>query len=310
MHGGHFRIGLVRTAVTGPQAVRLKQPRRDLQTRRPLWLWPNLLSLDAPAIAVLWQVLLARGLAAHTNRGEPVVLALAVWLIYIADRALDALRPSTAAWEPERKTFYRHHLRAASTGAIALALLIVPLAYLLLRRSAFYTGLVLAIPLLCYLITIHLLPLRWRAKWPRELAVAALFTSGTFAAIWAGNALRQHRLFAPTVIFSLLCWVNCAVIKSWEWQEGQSGLEQGPGNSTMWIARYLFSVGLTISGLALSTGYLSLAPEGFSAAAFLSGIAFAALAFWRPRVSIDAVRVAADLALCTPLLIFLFPSLK
>jgi len=70
-----------------------------------LWLWPNFLSLDAPLIAVLWQVLLTRDLGVHIRAGEPVVLGLCVWLVYVVDRVFDALRPLTGGWEPRAKPF-------------------------------------------------------------------------------------------------------------------------------------------------------------------------------------------------------------
>ncbi len=237
------------------------------------------------------------------------MLALSVWLVYIADRTLDAARPTTAAWEPERKAFYRRHVRSACAVTVGLASLIPPLAYVLLRRTAFYTGLALAIALICYLISVHLFPRRWRARWPRELAVAALFTSGTFAPIWAGNGMGD-KLWAPAVVFSLLCWVNCAAIETWEWQREPSDREQAPSRFTAWVARYLFLAGLAISGLALLADRLTLAPVGFSVAISLSGIALAAVAIWRSQVSMNAFRVAIDFALCTPLLILLLPSAR
>jgi hypothetical protein len=82
------------------------------------WLWPNFLSLDAPVVAVLWQVLLTRDLAVHVKPGEPLVLALCVWLVYVADRVLDALRPLKGDWEPEPKSFYRRHLRIAGAACV------------------------------------------------------------------------------------------------------------------------------------------------------------------------------------------------
>jgi hypothetical protein len=75
-----------------------------------LWLWSTILSLDAPLIAVSWQLLLARALHLSVNRLEPLVLALSVWFVYLADHLFDALHPPAAAWKPARKTFYRHHL--------------------------------------------------------------------------------------------------------------------------------------------------------------------------------------------------------
>jgi hypothetical protein len=185
-----------------------------IESRWRLWLWPNFLSLDAPFVAVLWQVLLTRDLAVHVRPGEPLVLALCVWLVYVADRVLDALRPLTGEWEPARKTFYRRHLRIAAIAALCLLSLTIPLAYCVLRRSTFYAGLTLTVPLLSYFALIHLSPVRWRARWPRELVVACLFTAGTFLAIWTGSNGNFYSLWAPAILFFLLCWANCSAIET------------------------------------------------------------------------------------------------
>ncbi len=55
-----------------------------------LWLWPNLLSLDAPIVAVLWQILFARCFQVPVDALAALLLLLTVWLIYAADRTLDA----------------------------------------------------------------------------------------------------------------------------------------------------------------------------------------------------------------------------
>ena len=57
-----------------------------------VWLWPNLLSLDAPVVALLWQILFARCFHARVELLPSILLVLAVWLIYAADRTIDAWR--------------------------------------------------------------------------------------------------------------------------------------------------------------------------------------------------------------------------
>jgi hypothetical protein len=274
------------------------------------WLWPNFLSLDAPLVAVLWQVLLTRELAVHVKPGEPVVLALCVWLVYVADRVLDALRPLIGDWEPARKSFYRRHLRIAAIAGLSLLSTIIPLAYFILRRSTFYAGLTLAVPLFFYFALIHLSPVRWRARWPRELVVACLFTSGTFLAIWSSNDRNSSSLWAPAILFFLLCWANCSAIETWEWQRNVLSEDSAPSHSTRWAARYLMVVGVAIACVAVLMGYLALAPIGFAAAALLSGIALALLARWRSHLPMSALRVSVDLALCTPVLTLLFLPAK
>jgi hypothetical protein len=272
-----------------------------------LWLWPNFLSLDAPLVAVLWQVLLTRDLGVHVRAGEPVVLGLCVWLLYVADRVLDALRPLKGEWEPARKTFYRRHLWIASMVGLCLLSVTIPLAYCILRRSTFYAGLALTVPVVFYFALIHLLPGRWRARWPRELVVACLFTSGTFLAIWTGNHKSVYSLWAPALIFFLLCWTNCAAIETWEWEQNVLSADSAPSRSTQWLARHLILVGLGIGCLAAILACTAAAPFGFASAALFSGIALAFVAVRRPYLRMNALRVAVDLALCTPLLILIFP---
>ena len=273
---------------------------------RQLWLWPHLLSLDAPLIAVLWQVLLTRDLGIHVSWGEPFVLALCVWSVYVGDRVLDVMRPRTAGWEPARKTFYRDHFRIASTVGLCLLSTVLPLAYYLLKRSTFYAGLALTVPLLSYLIFVHLAPVRWRARWPREMAVACVFTLGVFLAVWVGDGRNLHPLWAPAILFSLLCWANCCAIETWEWQENVHHIEGEPSRSTWWAAQYLTLLTLGIACLAALMGYMALAPLRFSLAVFFSGAALATLATCRSYLPMNGLRVVADLALCTPLLVLLF----
>src|SRR4051794_36685341 len=92
-------------------------------TRWSWWQWPNLLGLDAPIVAIVWQALL--GAAGHAAIALPgrLGLFLAVWAVYLTDRLLDARTPArTGATEPARHQFAREH------GRILLALLVAVLA--------------------------------------------------------------------------------------------------------------------------------------------------------------------------------------
>jgi len=267
------------------------------------WLWPNVVSLDAPAIAVLWQLLLARGLRVQLNPVEPLVLALAVWSVYVSDRILDALRPAAGGWEPARKKFYRRHFRAAACVGLCLTALVIPVAHYLLKRSTFDGGLALTIPVICYLALVHLAPMQWRECWPREAVVAFLFTLGTFMGVWIVNGRNIQPLAAPAILLSLLCWANCSAIEAWEWQSSSSHSAVGaPSGSSRWAAKHLSVMATGIAMLAAAMSFLSVAPASFSVAAFGSGMALALLGACRSHLRVSVLRVAADAALCTPLL--------
>ena len=87
----------------------------------PWYLWPNLLCLDAPVIAVLWFFLLAKCHRLYLEPSVPWVLGFAVWCIYVADRWLDVLR--------EEQLTPRHDFQRSRGG-------------LLLRLAAVVGGLV------------------------------------------------------------------------------------------------------------------------------------------------------------------------
>ena len=112
--------------------------------RKPLWLFPNLLSLDAPLVAMAWLYVFAKTWRLGYHPWEAYAsLGLAVWIIYVADRLLDAsLAGGTkAALEPrhrfhvENQRYFRIGLLLAIVTAVALVVMKMPMAtykYLLL----------------------------------------------------------------------------------------------------------------------------------------------------------------------------------
>ncbi len=78
-------------------------------TRVPWWLWPNILSLDAPLVAVLCQMALARACKVAVMPAVHWALFLTVWLIYVVDRVLDGFSLRHAAKVSARHAFYRRH---------------------------------------------------------------------------------------------------------------------------------------------------------------------------------------------------------
>src|ERR1700679_3918546 len=100
--------------------------------RSPLALW-HLLSLDAPTVATLWTIFIARCSHLTLPWTAPAAMFVAVWMIYAADRLLDARildlsPPNNTAHPPDleaRHRFHHHHRTAFLTliliAALALA---------------------------------------------------------------------------------------------------------------------------------------------------------------------------------------------
>jgi hypothetical protein len=250
------------------------------------WLWPNLLSLDAPLVAVLWQALFARAFHASSGAWTAVLLMLAVWLIYAADRLLDAWRGSGST---ARHQFYRRHWRVVVPVWTVVLAITGWLASMHLSPMLFHRGMVLSAAVTVYFVVVHLAPERLRRVWPKEAAVAILFALGATLAAWtrvhsAGDA-------ASILIFSCLCWINCVAIEKWEHSEKWEHREV-PG----WPIGFAAAM-VGAAALLLPLLHRPVLGEAETASAF----AFVLLDRGRWRFSIDALRVLADVALLTPL---------
>ncbi len=242
----------------------------------PLWQWPNLLSLDAPVVALAWQDFLVRSEPHPLPVAARWALGLAVWCIYLADRWLDARR-TPAANETARHRFYRQNRVPA---ALALAVILVAdgmLAMLALPGPVLRGGMVLGLAVAAYLGVFSATGMGRNAK---HVAAAALFSGGVFLAPWMESTARQRALVWPAIGLALVCLGNMWLVERWE-----SGLEGGGA----WI------------GLAVLAGSsLVYGPTRWFTGVGLSAGALAVLDVGGKRLPVEVRVVLADLSLLTP----------
>ncbi len=248
------------------------------------WLWPNLLSLDAPIVALLWQLLFVRCFHGRLGMLPAMLLALAVWLIYVADRTLDAWRGAPGTAEQPRHEFYRRHWRsvlpiwigALGTGAW--------LAWSRLPGPLFVEGVAVASGTALYLTAVHLAPGLLQRANSKESAVAVLFGLGASLAAWPG--VRTTGDVLAILLFSVLCWMNCAAIDDWERGDGLRP-----------------SVIIAAALVALTAACMLRDHRPIIGAAETAGaLGLVLLDRMRERYSPDALRVLADVVLLTPIL--------
>ena len=273
----------------------------------PVWLWPNLLSLDAPLIAVLWLHLFA--LSGHI-RISPVVslvLGLVVWLIYAADRLLDGLRSTPFQVQSPRHHFYYTHrkvLLAVLLGVFCLTACIC----LRLDPPTLLFGTLMMLGIAGYFALVHWAGPLWRWSFPKEAAVAIGFAIGAlFPAL-----IHANRFAAPMAVllllFVALCWLNVVLIEYAEWVRLRRCREEMPHGSTLRGGRHLLAIGVFVAIVSLwlmeRNGFR--ADRSLLLAIFLSALALAGLGFHWRKLSINVVRVLADVALLTPAFVLLF----
>lgn len=288
-------------------AIAAPLPTVVARKRSGLWGVPvywHLCSLDAPTVAVLWAWCLARALELRVSLISIAVLGIGTWLIYVADRLLDAHSPSHPALR-ERHFFHARHRSAllqiaAVAGSLLLGLIcIMPTAA---RRD---DALLFAFAML-YFASVHLPRLRVRRWFPREVAVGILFALATAVPAWATDASARAQLAEPVLLFAALCTLNCIAIETWE----------RPAISTTSITVSAFALCLSAAALALA-----LSQQRRESGIYTSTLASALLLFALHRLHrrfvhpksnpenrmhfLLLLRVAADAVLLTPVLFVL-----
>ncbi len=288
----------------------------------PAQYW-HLLSLDAPSVATLWAWSLARAFHLALTYDSLLLLFAGTWLIYVADRILDGLRSRNGQLSGqlrERHFFYMRHRTAAIRVAIPVSCLLVWLVFAHMLPSARRSDLLIFAIALAYFCLVHLRGPEIERWFPKELIVALVFASATAVPAWsrlAANTLAENKseLALLAALFAALCWLNCIAIEKWETSRNPS-LVTGPAPKrhrdaqnadaiTRCGQRHIRLLSATIAAAAVFAGALllhaALLPAELCCAAPLSAVLF--LALDRSRLGALHLRIAADTALLTPLLV-------
>jgi hypothetical protein len=240
-------------------------------------------------------------------------MALAVWMLYAADRLMDArligarlmdANPTHHEDLEARHYFHHRHRSAFLTGilltSIALALLLPHL-----ETEAIHLYLVLGGLVSGYFILIH--ATRSAHRLPKEIAVGLCFAAATFIPTVARRPDLRIPLLPSALLFATLCSLNCLFIYAWEHPHPDAN------HRTHAITRLaLFNLpSLTIALTVCSAAFSVLdhqAPWPIPCATAISAALLLLLHHQRDSIPRITLRAAADLALTTPILLLSFIS--
>ncbi len=278
--------------------------------RYPLWMWWNLLSLDAPTVVCLWALFFAHALRTPFPFLESSVLTLTVWIIYVSDRMLDALRASPDEAHSDRHNFHARHRYAVLGALLPITSATIWLSFTRLSSETRAAGLILCGAVSFYFLAIHVVPDRVVRWFPKELFVGAIFAAGAAIPAWTHAAESRKALLPAAVLFAGLCGLNCIAIECWEHHRGEREWEKTPywliqlaDSRIMQIAAMLI-VGAVFIGVFGPQNAEQVELAGASAVSLF----FIAALDWRSNhISPQVLRVLADAALLTPA-IFLMRS--
>jgi hypothetical protein len=312
-----------------PQLVPPAHPR---YTALALW---HLLSLDAPTVAALWTVFIARCSHLHLPWTAPAAMFLAVWMIYAADRLLDARILDTTSSEsrpspPDIEGRHRFHHRHRTAFITAILLTSVALAALLhsLDPRSIHLYVLLATLLAAWMLVIHIgpRPNNTARRLPKELAVGIFFPAAVFMPTHARTAPTPTALhflgitanwIRPTllpaaILFAALCTLNCLCLYAWEHPTPRLQdfipLHRLQAHwTTRWATTHLTWIALAILAISTIASLSRALPIALPAlTCSLSTAALFGLNLYRRRLSPIHLRAAADLVLLTPLLFLPF----
>jgi hypothetical protein len=272
----------------------------------PPWLWPNLLGLDAPAVAVAWQWLFARVFGAELPPAFHFILGLSVWCVYLADRLYDAARSDERADQTDRLRFTRRHFAALS--AITVAACAVNL-FLIIRhvpRPLMASGLITAGLLgLYYLIRLNATT-RLASAVPREILCGMIFGLGCVIAPHAFLPTDSGPAFlVSAILLGLVCSANCVLISLWEKEEDVAGNDRSMATSPSRIIPQMARALTVLISLAAAMAFIG--PWRILFAVCISASALRLMLRFENRLSQRTLRTLADAVLLSPLL-FIFPS--
>ena len=278
----------------------------------PLALW-HLLSLDAPTIAALWTWFIALANHVRLPLSSTLAMAIAVWMLYAADRLMDArlLNADPTHYEGlEARHYFHHRHRSAFLSGILIASIALALLLPHLEPEAIHLYVVLAGLVSAYFLLIH--AARGVAAQqkvahflPKEIAVGLFFAAATFIPTVARCPNLCPRLLPFALLFATLCSLNCLFIYAWE--HAGSHTSAPPHPITHIALRNLpsLTVLLALSGAAI-TLFDHRAPWPVPYAIALSAALLLLLHNHRLAINPVTLRAAADLALATPLLLLMF----
>lgn len=283
----------------GPREVRSTN-------RKPWWLYPNLLSLDAPLVAVAWLYMFAKTWRVYyLPTTTYVTLGLVVWVIYVVDRLLDGYMKSGAGEKLEaRHDFHFRYRKAFSFFAV-----VVGLAALVLVLSQFMTKIygyaVFGGLMVSGFFTLSLFSNHAKTEIPysKNIIAGLAFAYGTAMLAFAYTGFEGDKLLqSPELIcFVVLCILNISAIDLWEHASHSSDLEI-KATDELALTLPLTLLGAAALVFALKETEMSMRPFFY---AILTGAGLLQiLNRTRARYSADALRVLADVALLVPFLVF------
>ena len=243
-----------------------------------------------------------------------VFLAGTVWLIYVADRLLDARKLGADDRMTARHAFYLKHGRLMKVSWVIVLVTLALLAPYYLPSGLLVRGIFLLGFVGLYFVFVTGTPSESGTPFLKELLCGFIFAMGSTVAVgfytglgsnpdlltgtglireWMLHVMDMSAYGMPMFAFAILCAMNCASINVWEGEVKGFRVEEKRGlREVMLLAAVGAGIWAAWEGSRFSVIYGCVA---------LSAAGLALLHHFEKKLSPDALRVLADVVLLTPL---------
>lgn len=276
-------------------------------SRTPWWLWPNLLNLDSPFLAVIWQEQFARIAGVNLAFSDRLLLFCCTWLVYCADRVLDV---ANSVNRPETSRHAIHQKGRPIWLGVSAVILVTALvtAFARLNSAAWLGGCIVFGLTAVHFAATHRWPGLRTRLWPKEWHVGLVFSLGCALQVWAVQPDAWPSLLPAVLGFGVLCAMSCSHITTWEVVSADRRDADSLLNARPWFIRRLswFDIALGLLALTLAAALGQAEIQKALGAVALSALGLAWLDDRCNRYSAEFLRAMADFGLYTPLLFFPF----
>lgn len=269
---------------------------------KPWWLYLNLLSLDAPLVAVLWLYIFQTSWAIRYVPQEAYwALGLVVWSVYAFDRLLDV---SLEGKLKTRHKFHRMHEWAFRVGIVLAMLAALVLLLGFLQTLLFFPYLFVGGVLVAGFFGLSMLSTQEGDGVPylKNTVAGLCFAFGTAMTAHVYRftyILTDLLVMKEFFVFAILCAININAIDIWEKSYVKPG-EESSDNLKLVIALAVLAC-LSVL-LAWTNAPLVMRPF-YYAVLTATGLLYL-LNRERERFSQSQMRVLADLSMVVPFFIF------
>lgn len=283
--------------------------------RAPWWLWPNLLSLDAPLVALAWAWMFSKAWGVVSVPWQLwATLGFSVWIVYALDRIVDAHRKGDTMLLGTRHHFHQRYAKFFFGVIVAAALWCLHTVLFNLAQTVLQYGLFVMLCAVVYFVIAVNQPKSEQSGLGKNLVAGLTFSYGASAGIHAYSPVLPFgdMLFSSEVLlFAALCVINMTAIDFWRLKgEDDDDAAAVLNLGTLLVAgvaMYIYMSTLERETFFFNEDYYHEQSfyKPFAVGLLVGSAGFFLLNQARRKFEADAYRVLVDVAVAAPVFVFL-----